>query len=210
MHVLHGIACSQGRHNEAPNVELARQLAEARDRKGIREIVEHPDDTRPQVQADCLKVLYEIGYHAPNLVAECADRFLQLLASRNNRLVWGGLIALSTIASRTGGRLHLHRQETMEAIDQGSVITQDSGIQALAHVASRSSYQKALLPYLLRHLSTCRPKDLPLRSEAALAAVTACTKGPFSRVLERRLRELNAAQRRRIQRVVQEAEAQTR
>ncbi len=45
-----------------------------------------------------MKVLYEIGYLTPELIADYADDFLKLLRSKNNRMVWGGMIALATIA----------------------------------------------------------------------------------------------------------------
>lgn len=74
--------------------DLARDLAQTRDRAGIAEIaanLRHPDSN---VQSDCIKVLYETGYLAPELIADYVDDFLALLGSKNNRLVWGSMIAL--------------------------------------------------------------------------------------------------------------------
>ncbi len=87
MSVLHKIAYYQDRRDEVPNQELARELVEARDLEGIREIAQNLDHNIPSVQSDCLKVLYEIGYLQPELVAGYAADFLKLLKSRNNRLV---------------------------------------------------------------------------------------------------------------------------
>lgn len=89
MSALQRIAYYQNRRDEVPNQELAKELATKKDRKGIREIAENLWNKNVQVQSDCLKVLYEIGYLQPELVAPYAEDFLKLLHSRNNRLVWG-------------------------------------------------------------------------------------------------------------------------
>jgi hypothetical protein len=96
--VLNRIASYQDRRDEAPNQELARDLAANEDQAGIREIAENLWRQEPNIRSDCLKVLYEIGYLKPEVVAPYAGDFLKLLRSRNNRLVWGAMIALSTVA----------------------------------------------------------------------------------------------------------------
>ncbi|MCI0618234.1 hypothetical protein L0244_35095, partial [bacterium] len=98
MSVLNKIAYFQNRRDEVPNQMLARELAEKKNKKGIREIAENLWSENQNVQSDCLKVLYEIGFLNPNLIAEYAGDFLKLLKSKNNRMVWGSMIALSTIA----------------------------------------------------------------------------------------------------------------
>jgi hypothetical protein len=103
--VLSKIAYFQNVRGEVPNQELARALAETRNTAGIQEIAAHLWDKNKNVQSDCLKVLYEIGYLAPDLIAGCADDFLKLLHSKNNRLVWGAMIGLAAVAGlRAGGR----------------------------------------------------------------------------------------------------------
>ncbi len=70
MPALQRIAHFQGRRDEAPNQELARELASARDRDGICEIAENLRNKNKDIQADCIKVLYEVGYIDPGLIAE--------------------------------------------------------------------------------------------------------------------------------------------
>ena len=98
MSALQRIAYFQDRRDEVPNQELAKELAAKKDRKGIQEIAANLWNENSQIQSDCLKVLYEIGYLQPKLVAPYTGDFLKLLHSRNNRLVWGAMIALSTVA----------------------------------------------------------------------------------------------------------------
>ena len=66
MSVLNRLASSLGRHDEIPNQELARNLAAKKDKAGIREIAENLWNKEKNIQADCIKVLYEIGYLNPN------------------------------------------------------------------------------------------------------------------------------------------------
>ena len=89
MSVITRLAFALGRRDDVPNQELAKELAVARAVDGVRELVanlQHPDRN---IQSDCIKVLYEIGYIAPELIAEYVEEFLALLKSKNNRLVWG-------------------------------------------------------------------------------------------------------------------------
>ena len=104
MSVLKRTACFQNRRDEVPNQRLAKDLARSKDRKGIREIAGYLSSDNPDLQSDCLKVLYEIGYLDPTLIAGYAARFVQLLHSTNNRLVRGGMIALSTVAALKTGQ----------------------------------------------------------------------------------------------------------
>ncbi len=207
MSVLNRIAYYQERRDEVPNQELARDLAGKKDRKGIREIAENLWNENQNVQSDCLKVLYEVGFLDPELVAEYAREFLKLLKSKNNRLVWGSMIALSTIAEIAAGELYRHRVEIQEAVAGGSVITQDNGVKILAVVASKNDrYRKQVFPFLLNHLETCRPKDVPQRAESSVVAVDAKNWDEFVRVLDTRMPDLTSSQAARVRRVLKEAE----
>ena len=206
MSVLNRIAASQGRRDEAPNRELARELADRGDRDGIRELVANLDHPDQNVRSDCLKTLYEVGYLRPELVAGCTDDFLRLLHDRNNRMVWGAMLALSTIASLCADELFRQRAKIQAAMAEGSAITVDNGIKTLATVAaSNASYRDELSPFLLHHLETCRPKDVPQHAEAVLKAVDAAHADAFVAVLERRMADMSASQTARLKRAIRQA-----
>ena len=207
MSVLNRIAYFRNRRDEVPNQELARALAEKKDRKGIREIAENLWNENQNVQSDCLKVLYEIGYLDPELVADYVGDFLKLLKSKNNRMVWGSMIALSTIAEIKAGEIYRHYEEIKGVMEQGSVITRDNGVKILAAVASRDeAHGKKIFPYLLRHLETCRPKDVPQHAEKIVVAVNARNGNEFVKVLEKRLADMTSSQATRLRQVIKEAE----
>jgi hypothetical protein len=208
MSVLNQIAFFQNRRDEVPNQELARRLAQTQDRAGIQEIAANLWNDNAAIQSDCVKVLYEVGYLDPGLIASYAADFIDLLHSRHNRLVWGGMIALSTIAGPAADAIDPRRAAIMRAMEQGSVITVDAGVATLAGLASTSAERRqAILPYLLDHLRTCRPKDVPQHAEKIVVAVDASHRDEFICTLERRLPDLNASQTARIKRVIKQASA---
>ena len=208
MSALDKIAARQNRRDEVPNQELARQLAGAGDRAGIAEIAAGLGEKNPQVQSDCVKVLYEVGCLDPALVADYAGDFLRLLKSRHNRLVWGGMIALSTVADLKADELFPRVDEIRKAMQAGSVIAMDNGVAVLARIASRKpEYNRALFPVLLDHLATCRPKEVPQHAEKTLPAVDAENKAGFIGVLEKRMEDMLPSQVNRLKKAIRAAAA---
>lgn len=207
MTVLNRIAYFQQRRDEVPNQELARDLATRKDKQGIREIAQHLWHDNPQVQSDCLKVLYEVGYLQPELIADYVHDFLKLLNSQNNRLVWGSMIALATIAGLQAAEVYKRYADLISIIDTGSVITRDNGVTVLAVVASTSEARsRKIVPYLLKHLATCRPKDVPQHAERMVVAVNARNKQAFVQVLEKRMADMTSTQGARLKKVLTEAD----
>ncbi len=206
MSALNRIAHFQNRRDEVPNQELARELAEQQDREGIHEIAENLWNKDKNIQADCVKVLYEVGYLEPALIADYAEDFLKLLKSRNNRLVWGGMIALSTVAELRADFVYAHLDEILKAMHAGSVITVDNAVKTLALAASDETYRPSIFPHLLEHLRTCRPKDVPQHSEKSLPAVDASNRDEFIAVLEKRMEDLSGSQVTRVRKVIKAAE----
>ena len=207
MSILNKIAFHQNRRDEVPNQEVVRELAQSRNQADIREIAEALWDKNPNIQSDCFKVLYELGYLAPELIADNTGDFLSLLKHPNNRMVWGGMIALSTVADLKAAEIFPHVNEIVQVMKKGSVITMDNGIKALALVASqKDEYHKVIFPTLLDHLKTCRPKEVPQHAEKSLPAVTAGNKSDFVHVLEKRLEDMTASQAARLKKIIKIAE----
>jgi len=121
MSVLNKIAYYQNRRDEVPNQELAQALAQTRSQADIREIAEALWNKEPGIQSDCLKVLYELGYLAPELIAEYTGDFLKLLKHRNNRMVWGGMIALSTVADIKAAEIFPHFDQIVQAMQEKKI-----------------------------------------------------------------------------------------
>lgn len=207
MSALDRIAHFQNRRDEVPNQELARDLASRKDMRGIREIAQNLENRDKGIQADCIKVLYEVGYLQPALITGYVEDFVKLLKSRNNRLVWGGMTALGTIGDLQPDQIYTHLAEIQRAIDSGSVITVDNGVQTLALAASKGGkYNKAIFPYLIDHLKNCRPKDVPQHSEKSLpAVVTPSNRKEFIAVLNKRSEDLSGSALSRVKKVIKAA-----
>jgi hypothetical protein len=204
--VLPRIAFYLDRRDEVPNQELAAELARADNRLGIREIAENLSNKNPNVRADCLKVLYEVGYIRPELIADHVEAILALLPEKNNRLAWGAMIALSTIAELKSAAIGRHSEDIMRIMENGSVITVDNGVKTLAGIASKEPrLRKTLLSYLFDHLKSCRPKDVPQHSEKTLVALDRQSRAEFITILTSRLPELSQGQAKRVRKVISSA-----
>ncbi len=205
--VLNKIAHFQNRRDAVPNQELAKTLVTAKDRAGIQEIAENLWNENSRIQSDCIKVLYEIGYLDETLIVDYVEDFIKLLGNRQNRLVWGGMMALSTIAVIKADQLYAHLDMIQGAMENGSVITVDGAVKTLAGIASASDgYCEEIYPYLLDHLATCRPKDLPQHAEKTIVAVHAENKAAFLALLEKRIGDMSVSQEKRIKKLMRQVE----
>src|SRR6476660_7864862 len=128
MDVLSKLASALDRNDERPNVELAETLVAKPDKKAIAALADALSTGTVAVQNDAIKVLYEIGERAPELVAPHAEAFLALLKSKNNRNVWGAMSAIDTVAGVRMKEVAAHLKEILAAADKGSVIAKDKAM----------------------------------------------------------------------------------
>jgi hypothetical protein len=199
---LDKIAFFQNRRDEVPNQQLAKELAETEDCAGIKEIARNLQHKNQSVQSDCLKVLYEIGYLKPELIAEYAPEFLGLLRSKNNRMVWGAMIALATIADKKPNEIYQQLAVVTDTIENGSLITVVWGVKALAKVAAANkTYKQKIFPFLMAQLKKCIPRDVPMHAESILPAIDPTNKQEFLSLLEARKPELSTSQLARLKKV---------
>lgn len=199
MSVLNKIAFYQNRCDEIPNQELAKELAETENKKGIKEIAMNLNHKDKSVQSDCLKVLYEIGYLKPELIADYVHEFLALVNSKNNRMVWGAMIALATIADKKPNEIYTQLDTLTTAINTGTLITTVWGTKALAKVAAANkTYKQKIFPHLMAQLRKCIPRDVPMHAESILPAVDADNKQEFLNIIATRKPEMTPTQQARL------------
>lgn len=205
MSTLQKIAWFQGRRDEVPNQELAKELADNEDTAGIQEIAENLWHKEKNVRSDCLKVLYEIGYLRPDLLAHYVDNFLKLLKEKNNRLVWGAMIALGTIAALRPAEIGAKLDDLLATVENGSVITQVWGMRVLANVAAGApQYSPRIFPFLLDQLKQCTPRDVPTHTESILPAITTENKDEVLAIIEMRRPEFTTAHEKRMKKVLKQ------
>ena len=202
MSVLNKIAFYQNRRDEVPNQQLAKELAETENKAGIKEIAMNLKHKNKSVQSDCLKVLYETGYLKPDLIADYVHEFLALLKSKNNRMVWGAMIALATIADKKPNEIYTQLDTLTTAINNGTLITIVWGTKALAKVAAANkTYKQKIFPILMAQLKKCIPRDVPMHAESILPAIDEENKQEFLRIIETRKPERTASQLARLKKI---------
>ena len=97
MTIIKLIASSQGQKGNEANIVLAKQISMTNNKNAVQELVDNLTNKDKNIQSDCIKTLYELGYLKPKLIADYCSEFIKLLTSKNNRIVWGSMIALATI-----------------------------------------------------------------------------------------------------------------
>jgi hypothetical protein len=205
MPALEKISFYQHRRDEVPNQDLAKELAQNRDETGIAEIAANLDNKNKNVASDCLKVLYEIGSIDPALIAAYVNNFLLLLTSRDNRMVWGAMIALGDIAGLCPNQIWSKIDLVISTVDHGSVITVLWGVRVLAKTAAANPvYSQRIFPFLTGILRTCIPRDVPTHAESMLPAVNQANLVEFKAVIFLRQPELTPTQLSRMKKVLKQ------
>lgn len=195
------IAYHLDRRDEVPNQELAALLAEKKDQTGIDEIASYLKDKNKSVASDCLKVLYEIGYLEPSLIAGYLDQFIELLKSKNNRMVWGAMIAIANIAKIKPNDVYQHYALIKNKLENGTVITHVWGVYTLINLADHGYYEN-IIPELFELQKACRPVDFAKRAESIFTILKDEDKGTFKNILEDRLPNLSSAQQSRTKKII--------
>jgi hypothetical protein len=208
MSALEKIAYFQNIRSEVPNQQLAAELAQEKDTAGIREIADNLTHRNQNVCSDCLKVLYEIGYIDPVLVAPYVEDFLALLNSKHNRMVWGSMIALETVASLRPDEIWAEISTLLKIYEKGTVITVVWGVRLFAKLAAaRPDYSKKLFPILLNTLETCIPRDVPTHVESMLPAINPDNKQLVVDILNSREPEFSSSHLTRSKRVTRKIQS---
>lgn len=201
--MIEKLACKSGRNDEIPNIELAEYLCRENDVAGVKEIVGGLKGTDKAVANDCIKVLYEIGERNPTLISDYAEEFISCLRSKNNRLVWGSMTALATIAEYAPKPIYDKLAVVIAAYEEGSVITVDNSISVFAGLCNANEeYAKTILPIILKHLQKCRPKEVSQHAERAAICFNKENAGEFIGLLEKRKSDLSASQQTRINKLI--------
>jgi hypothetical protein len=203
MSALQEIAYYLNIRDEVPNQQLAKKLVEQEDSDGIAEIAAHLADKNASVASDCVKVMYEIGYLDPELIAPYTQSFVNLLNSKNNRMVWGAMIGLSTVADLAADVLAPQISTLLQVMEKGSVITVVSGVKVLGKlVGAAPQLEGQVMPYLTQLLTTCIPRDVPTHAESLLPMMNEHNRGVFQKICESRVADMSTTQARRMRSVM--------
>lgn len=205
MTVIDKLASALGRRDEVPNQEFAIQIVKSNDHNAVNELIINLSNKNKDIQNDCIKVLYEVGEQLPSLIAEHVKVFADLLASKNNRLQWGGMTALSTITIHSPEKVVELLPEILKAADSGSVITKDQAVAILIKLGSISKYAEDAFTLLIEQLKNSPTNQLPMYAENAKPIVNAKNKEVFITTLSARLNEIDKeSKRKRVEKVIKQ------
>lgn len=203
MSILTKLATSLDRKDELPNQALAKQIVKDKDKTAVQELIEHLSSRQKGIPNDCIKVLYEIGQEDPVLISGHSSDFLALLKSKNNRLQWGAMAALNHITSEIPGVMFSSLTLIIDAMESGSVITKDNGINILIKLCMLKEYQVSAFPLLIEQLLACPTNQLPMYAERAIPIINEDNKLLFIKTLESRLDDIDKdSKRKRVAKVI--------
>lgn len=203
MRVTDRLASSLGRNDERPNIDLAEEIAARADAAGVRELVDLLGGKDKGLKSDALKALYEVGYRAPRLIVPFLTHFKNLLTSSDNRMVWGAMCAIESIAGAKPDAVYMILPQMMQAVDKGTVITRDHAVKALVKLASEERFARTTVPLLLEILRTCPVNQLPMYAELVSTIASGTAAQQAEKALSDRLVMVEQpAKRRRIERVL--------
>lgn len=189
MTVITQLSSSLGQKGNDANIALAKEIVETENKNAIKELVGNLKNKDRKIQADCIKTLYEIAYIKPGLIAGYYKELLELLSSKNNRLVWGGMIALATITDIKSKELFESLDLISETVNKGSVITVDNGIELFAKLNKHSGYQDKVENLLIDQLWKCPSKQLPQYMEKSVVAINEKNKEIYQKIINERKAE---------------------
>ncbi|MEA3044052.1 MAG: hypothetical protein QOH47_1890 [Sphingomonadales bacterium] len=170
MSVLQRLASALARRDEAPNIALARSLAATGNAGDVAALADTLSSAPRPVRHDAIKALYELGALRPEQIRPHADSFLAALEGSDNRLVWGAMAALDTLAAADPGLIAAHLPEILAAAERGSVIAKDKAVSMLATLASLPKPVPGAWNALLAILRDAPVNQTAMYAEAALRA----------------------------------------
>lgn len=206
MSVIEKLASALGRRDEVPNRELAEEIVSKNDSQAVKELVVNLKHKKKDVQNDCIKVLYEVGERKPTMIVEYRDEFLDLLESKNNRLQWGGMMALDAIASVDADTVYDVLPKILNAADKGSVITKDHAVGILIKLCENKRYNEDLFSLLNEQLLKSPPNQFPMYAERTLPIIDNKNREVFIKTVNSRLDDMEKeSKRKRLDKVLKKA-----
>jgi hypothetical protein len=203
MSILNKLASSLSRRDEIPNQELAKEIIASNDSAAVDELVAFIASGSKAIRADAIKTLYEVGEVKPELIAPHIKAFLALLDSKDNRLQWGAMMALSAIAELEHKRVFTALAKIVDVARKGSVITRDHAVLIMSKLARMKPYADKVFPLLLDEVGRAPLNQLPMYAERAMDAARDIDKASLIRTINARLPEVEReSARRRLEKVV--------
>lgn len=203
--ILPQLASSLNRRDEQPNIDLAERIVAENNTAAIAELVENLGNQSKDIRFDCIKALYETGARKPALIAAYVHDFLKLLDSKENRLQWGGMTTLSSIAKEKPAELFEALGKIIDTADKGSVVTRDHSMKIMAQLAQVDDYNEDVVPLMIEQVLVSPVNQLPMYVEFTAPVVRSAQEEEFIAAIQTRLAELDLEpKRKRLEKVLRD------
>lgn len=197
MSIINKLATTLKRRDEAPNIELAKQISARNDKKAVQELIDNLSNKSKDIQHDCIKLLYEIGERKPALIAPYIKDLMELFKTKNNRLHWGAMHALDAITMEEPKKIYALLPRIITAAESGSVITKDHAVGILIKLCSFKQYEESAFTLLIEQLQNSLPNQLPMYAENTVPIVNEKNKMIFMKTLVSRLGDIEKETKRK-------------
>ncbi len=137
------------------------------------------------------------------MIAGYITEMLALLNNKNNRLQWGGMIALDIITNENPPAIYKALPKIIDGADKGSVITNDHCVGLLIKLCAIKKYAADAFDLLNERLKKCPTNQLPMYAENALPIINDTNKAMLIKTLQARLPEIEKdTKRMRVEKVI--------
>ncbi len=164
MNYINEISFYLNDRSEDSNKRLAARIVNENIEDAVTELVNYLFDKNKTIASDCIAVLYHVGYEKPEMIVNFSEVFCTLLSNKNNRMVWGGMIALATISEIAPDVIESYIEEILRIFREGSLISQVWAYKTITTISKDSNYYNKYIDFLLDVLESTRPIDFTKRA----------------------------------------------
>jgi len=194
-----------GRKDQQPNIDLAKKLAKSGTNDDIIELFEYCKSGKKVQKSDAIKVIYELAQLRPSLVAPYIQNLIDLLATKNNRMIWGILQAINALADENPEVIIKNLNLILQASDRSSVIAKDNLMAILAKLNQKPRFKKLLTPVILQRLEHSAPNQFPTYAQLIAPTIEKESKEVLMQIiLERRKSISSIAKLKRLDKTLRE------
>lgn len=178
------------RRDEKANIELAVLISDENDSDAVGKIFDLLKISKKEIQYDCIKSIYEIGIRKPELISPYLNNLLPFLKSKNNRLVWGSMTAISSVSASIPEKIYKVLPEIINGSESGSVIAKDHAMKILRILGGLKKYQKEIIPLMMEQLQLSPDNQFPTYALSISEVIDNDNAVHFTQIISDRLKTI--------------------
>jgi hypothetical protein len=198
------LSSTLGHRDQAANIALAKTIARTADTDAIEKLVALLKTGTKPLKHDAIKTLYEISTQRPDLLAPHVDHVFPLLASKDNRMIWGSLTLLDSLVHTIPNKLAENLNAILDATDRSSVVAKDKCMHLLSQLNSYQRFGPIVEPVMLDRLRHAAVNQFPMYAEFAASSVSEASKADLIAIIQQRKNTISyPAKQARLEKLLQ-------